>query len=76
MPYTLVFIVITNVDVMVAESTEIAQVEDPVASISAEDNAVQTSAGEPVLRSLLLPLLLEGYHDNDSGGVSHNLSID
>jgi len=30
-----------------AQSTTIAQVEDPVASIGAEDSAVQTSAGEP-----------------------------
>jgi len=41
------FVVITNIDVMVAESTRVAQVEDLVASISAEDNTVQTSAGEP-----------------------------
>ena len=32
---------------MVAESTGVAQVEDPVASIGAEDSIVQTSAGEP-----------------------------
>jgi len=32
---------------MVAESTRVTQVEDPMASIGAEDNAVQTSAGEP-----------------------------
>ena len=31
---------------MVTESTGLAQVEDPVASISAEDSAVQTSASE------------------------------
>ena len=30
-----------------AESTGVAQVEDPVASISAEGSTVQTSAGEP-----------------------------
>ena len=30
-----------------AESTGIAQVEDPAASIGAEDSTVQTSAGEP-----------------------------
>ena len=47
MPYTLVFIIIANVDVMVTESTEIAQVEVPVVSTSIEDNTVQTSAGEP-----------------------------
>ena len=38
---------ITDINVMVAESTEIAQVEDPATSIGAEDSAVQTSAGEP-----------------------------
>jgi len=45
--YTLVFIVTANIDVMVAEGTGLAQVEDPVASIHAEDSAVQTLAGEP-----------------------------
>ena len=30
-----------------AESTGVAQAEDPAASIGAEDSAVQTSAGEP-----------------------------
>ena len=30
-----------------AESTRIAQVEDPAASIGAEDSIVQTLAGEP-----------------------------
>ena len=40
MPYTLIFIVIANIDVMVAESTGLAQVEDPVASTSAEDSAL------------------------------------
>ena len=30
-----------------AESTEVAQVEDPAASIGAEDSTIQTSAGEP-----------------------------
>ena len=32
---------------MVAESAEVAQVEDPMESLGAEDSAVQTSAGEP-----------------------------
>ena len=32
---------------MVAEGTEVAQVEDPAAGIGAEDSAVQTLAGEP-----------------------------
>ena len=30
-----------------AESTGVAQVEDPMASIGAEDSIIQTSAGEP-----------------------------
>ena len=47
MPNTPIFIIIANIDVMVAESTGLAQVEDPVASISVEDNALQTSASEP-----------------------------
>ena len=40
MPYTLIFIVITNIDVMIAESTGLAQVEDPVAGTSVGDSAV------------------------------------
>ena len=47
MLYTLFFIVITDINIMVAESTGLAQVNDPTASIGAEDSAVQTSAGEP-----------------------------
>jgi len=45
--YTPIFIVIANIDIMIAESTGLAQVEDPVASTNAEDNALQTSAREP-----------------------------
>jgi len=44
---TLLFIITTDIKVMVAESTGIAQVEDPMESLGAEDNAVQTSIGEP-----------------------------
>jgi len=44
---TLLFIITTDINVMVAESTGVAQVEDPAASICAEDSAVQTLAGEP-----------------------------
>jgi len=47
MSYTLLFVVIINIDVMVVESTGVAQVEDLVMSISAENSAVQTSASEP-----------------------------
>ena len=46
MPYTSVFIVIANIDVMIAESTGLAQVENPMASTSAEDSAFHTLAGE------------------------------
>ena len=47
MPYTLFFIVISNINVMVAESTGVAQVEDPTAGLGGEDDVVQTLAGEP-----------------------------
>jgi len=46
-PYTPIFIVIANIEVIIVESTRLAQVEDPVASTSAEDSALQTLAGEP-----------------------------
>jgi len=60
MPYTFVFIIIANIDIMVAESTGIAQVENPVASISAEDSALQTSAGEPgAVEFVAVPVALE-----------------
>jgi len=45
--YTLFFSVITDINVMVAESTGVAQVEDPATSIDALNSAVQNSAGEP-----------------------------
>ena len=45
---------------IVAESTGLAQVEDPVASISVEDNAVQTLAGEPsVVEFVAAPVAAE-----------------
>jgi len=45
---------------MVAESTELAQVKDPMASISAEDNAVQTSVSEPsVVEFVTAPIAAE-----------------
>jgi len=37
---TLLFIVTTNINVMVAESTGVAQVEDPMESLGAKDSAV------------------------------------
>ena len=52
------FIVILDINVMVAESIVVAQVEDPVASTSAEDIAVHTSAGEPsAVEFVAAPLL-------------------
>ena len=60
MSYTLFSIVITNIDVMVAESTGISQVEDPVASISTEDNAVQTSASKSsAVEFVVAPVAME-----------------
>ena len=60
MPYTPVFIVIANIDVMVAERTGLAQVEDLVTSTSAEDNAFQTSAGKPgVVEFVVVPVASE-----------------
>ena len=55
MLYTLVFIVIANIDVMVTESTTLAQVEDLVASNSAEGSAPVNQ----VLWSLSSSLLLQ-----------------
>jgi len=46
-PYTPILIIIANIDVMIAESTRIAQVKEPVASTGAEDSALQTSTAEP-----------------------------
>ena len=37
----------TDINVMVTESTGVAQVEDPAASIGVEVRVVQTSPGEP-----------------------------
>ena len=39
MSYTLFFIVITDINVMVAESTGVTQVEDPTISFGTEDNS-------------------------------------
>ena len=49
MPYTSVCIVIANIDVMIAESIRLAQVEELVASIGAEDSALQSLTTEPIL---------------------------
>ena len=53
MLYTLFFIVITDINVMVAESTEAAQVKDPVESLRAEDSVVWIPAGEPSIVELV-----------------------
>jgi len=59
-PYALIFIVIVNVDVTVAESTRLAQVEDHVESINTEDSAVQTSASGPsVVEFVAAPVAVE-----------------
>ena len=47
MPYILIFIIIANIDITVAESTGLAQVEGPVVGTRVEDSAVQTSTSEP-----------------------------
>ena len=47
MPNTLLLIVTTDINVMVAESTGVAQVEDLMGSLGTEDSAVQASADEP-----------------------------
>ena len=44
---TLLLIITNDINVMIAESTEAAQVEDPAACIGAEDGVVRTSASEP-----------------------------
>jgi len=46
-PYILIFIIISNIDITVVESIGLAQVEGPVAGTRIEDSAVQTSTGEP-----------------------------
>ena len=58
MSYTIFFIIITDIKVMVAKSTRVAQVENPVASIDAEDSAVQISVGEPSVVEFVAALLL------------------
>ena len=47
MPYILIFIIISNIDITVVESIGLAQVEGTVAGTRIEDNAVQTSTSEP-----------------------------
>ena len=55
---TLIFIVTTDINVMVAESTGVTQVEDPMASLGAENITVQTSTGEPsVVEFVVVPIL-------------------
>jgi len=52
------FIIITDINVMVVESTGVAQVEDPMECLGAEDSAVQTSAGEPNVLEFVAASLL------------------
>ena len=44
---TLLLIITSDINIMIAESTEATQVEDLVAGIGAEDSAVQTLTGKP-----------------------------
>ena len=57
MPNTLLFIVTTDIIVMVAESTRVAQEESPMESLGAGDSAIQILTVGPVPWSLLSPLL-------------------
>jgi len=41
---TLLFIITTDINVIVVESTEVARVEDPMEGLGVEDSVVQTSA--------------------------------
>ena len=60
MSYTLFLIVITDINIMVAASTRVAQVEDPMSSIGTENSAVQISAGEPrVVELVAAPVAVE-----------------
>ena len=45
--YAPILIVITNMVIIIAENTGVAQVKEPVASTNTEDNTLQTSTGEP-----------------------------
>jgi len=76
-PYTPIFIVIASIEVMIVESTGLAQVEDPVASTSVEDSALQTSVGEPsAMEFVAAPAASGGYHNNGPEGVGHDFSVD
>ena len=60
MSSTLLFIVTTDINVIVAESTGVAQVEDLMGSLGAEDGAVQASADEPsVVEFVAAPVSVE-----------------
>ena len=57
---TLPFIVTTDINVMVAECAGAAQVEDPMTSLGAEDNAIQTSVREPcAVEFVAVPVTVE-----------------
>ena len=59
-----------------AESTGIAQVEDPAASIDAEDSTVQTSTGEPdVARFVVTPIAVEAATTITVPEVSLTISV-
>ena len=56
-PYTPVLIVIANIDVMIVESTELAPVEEHVASTGAEDSTLQISTAEPGVVEFVVALV-------------------
>jgi len=57
---TLLLIVTTDINVMVAESTGVAQVEDLMGSLGTEDSAVQASANEPsAVEFVVAPVAME-----------------
>ena len=57
---TLLFIITTDINVMVAESTGVAQVEDPMESLGAGDNTIQTSAvGSSAMEFVAAPVAME-----------------
>ena len=60
---------------MIAESTGLAQVEKPVASTGAEDNALQTSTAELSIVEFVRGYCFRGYHDDSLRGAGHDLAL-
>jgi len=57
-PNTLLFIVTTDINVMIVKSTGVVQVEDPIGSLGAEDSVVQVSTDEPSIVEFVAASLL------------------